>query len=407
MTDPFEALRAHDAPLDPDPAFTARLRARLERALDLPRGVVPMTTAAPSRTLTPYLAVDDARAAIDWYAAVFEARAVDDPIVMPDGRIGHAELDIGGAPLYLSDAHPEIGVVAPDRDAGVAVTLHLEVGDTDDAIRRARDASAVVEREPSDNPYGRVATIRDPFGHRWMLTGPVPARRRRASGDVGYFALWVDDVDRAAAFYGAVLGWTFVSEGPTRRRAVNAPYRTAVTALEEMRSAAWPDRTTPTAFCARQVEDLDAAAERIRAAGGRTQPRRHGILDCADDQGLPFSIFDDPESYPSGDLAYLTVEEPSIEAAAAFHEAVFDWTFRPGSIPEGRQVDGPTPMTGFAGGAAEPVVVPMFAVDDIAAAVERVRSAGGTATDPERYPYGLTSACTDDQGLRFYLGELT
>jgi predicted enzyme related to lactoylglutathione lyase len=265
-----------------------------------------------------------------------------------------------------------------------------------------------VEREPSDNPYGRIASIRDPFGHRWMLSGPTlaPEPRRQASGDVGYFALWVDDIDRAADFYAAVLGWAFETEGPTRRRATNAPYRTEVVALAEMRSAAWPERATPTAFCARQVEDLDAAAERIRAAGGRTQPRRRGILDCADDQGLPFSIFDDEESYSSDALAYLTVEVPSIDAAQAFYEQVFDWTFRPGSIPEGRQVDGPTPMTGFAGGATEPVLVAMFAVDDIAAAVERVRAAGGTATDPERHPYGTTSECVDDQGLRFYLGEL-
>lgn len=408
MTDPLDALRLQDAPLDPDPAFTARLRTRLERALALPRGVAPMTaTEVRTRTLTPYLAVDDARAAIDWYTAVFDARAVGDPIVMPDGRIGHAELDLGGAQLYLADAHPEIGVVAPERDTGVAVTLHLEVADTDAATRRAREASALIEREPSDNPYGRIATIRDPFGHRWMLNGPVRAPvRPRASGDVGYFALWVDDVDRAADFYSAVLGWQFEPDGPTRRRATNAPYHAAVIALAEMRSAAWPDRTTPTAFCARQVEDLDAAAERIRAAGGRTQPRRRGIVDCSDDQGLPFSIYDDPESYPSGELAYLTVEEPSIDAAVRFHEQVFDWTFRPGSIPEGRQVEGPTPMTGFAGGAAEPAIVPMFAVDDIAAAVERVRAAGGTASEPERRPYGVTSACVDDQGLRFYLGEL-
>jgi uncharacterized glyoxalase superfamily protein PhnB len=408
VTDPFEALRAQDAPLDPDPAFAARLRARVERALALPRGVAPMTTTAVrTRTLTPYLAVDDARAAIDWYVAVFDARAVGDPIVMPDGRIGHAELDLGGAQLYLSDAHPEIGVVAPDRDGGVAVTLHLDVEDTDEATRRAREASAVIEREPSDNPYGRTASIRDPFGHRWMLNGPVPAaERRRASGDVGYFALWVDDIERGAEFYSAVLGWTFVVEGPSRRRATNAPYRTEVVALSEMRTAAWPERSTPTAFCARQVEDLDAAADRIRAAGGRTQFRRRGILDCSDDQGLPFSIFDDQEHYPSDALAYLTVEEPSIDAAVTFHEAVFDWTFRPGNIPQGRQVDGPTPMTGFAGGASEPAVVPMFAVDDIAAAVDRVRAAGGTATDPERQPYGVTSECVDDQGLRFYLGEL-
>jgi predicted enzyme related to lactoylglutathione lyase len=270
------------------------------------------------------------------------------------------------------------------------------VSDADAVTERARAASGVVEREPADSPYGRMATVRDPFGHRWMFSGPAQAARRGASGDVGYFALWVEDVDRAAQFYAAVLGWDFVTEGPTRRRATNAPYRTELTALAEMRSAAWPDRATPTAFCARQVEDLDAAADRIRAAGGRTQPRRHGILDCADDQGLPFSIFDDGETYPSGDLAYLTVEVPSIEAAVRFHERVFDWTFRPGSHPDGRQVDGPT----------EPVIVPMFAVDDITAAVERVRGAGGTASDPQRYPYGTTSDCVDDQGLRFYLGEL-
>ena len=50
-------------------------------------------------------------------------------------------------------------------------------------------------------------------------------------------------------------------------------------------------------------------------------------------------------------------------------------------------------------------VVPMWKVDDVAAAVERVRAAGGTATDPERQPYGTTAEGTDDQGVRFYLGD--
>jgi predicted enzyme related to lactoylglutathione lyase len=63
-------------------------------------------------------------------------------------------------------------------------------------------------------------------------------------------------------------------------------------------------------------------------------------------------------------------------------------------------------MTGMAGGSDRPTVVPMYRVADIAAAVERVRSAGGTATDPEQQPYGVTAVCTDDQGTRFYLGEL-
>ena len=323
------------------------------------------TIAAPTQhALIPYLAVADARAAIQWYVDVFGARTVGDPIVMPDGRIGHAELSIAGAQVFLSDAYPEIGVVAPDPTGGATVTLHLDVPDADTATDRARAGAAAIEREASDYPYGRMSVIRDPFGHRWMLNGPLPAPRPRATGDVGYFALWVEDVNRAAAFYSAVLGWTFVDDGPARRRATDAPYRTELASLEDARSSAWPDRVGPTAFCARQVEDLDAAAARIRAAGGRTQPRRPGILDCSDDQGLPFSIFADGEHYANDELAYLTVEVPSIEAAVTFHEAVFGWTFRAGSYPDGRQVDGPTPRTGFAGGASEPAVVAMFAVDD-------------------------------------------
>jgi predicted enzyme related to lactoylglutathione lyase len=65
-----------------------------------------------------------------------------------------------------------------------------------------------------------------------------------------------------------------------------------------------------------------------------------------------------------------------------------------------------TPKVGLAGGAHEPTVVPMYRVDDIRSAVGRVRAQGGTATDPERQPYGVSSSCRDDQGTRFYLGEL-
>ncbi len=64
------------------------------------------------------------------------------------------------------------------------------------------------------------------------------------------------------------------------------------------------------------------------------------------------------------------------------------------------------PGTGLSGGHSSAVVVPMYLVDDIGAAVERVRAAGGTATDPERQGYGVTADCLDDQGTRFYLGEL-
>jgi uncharacterized glyoxalase superfamily protein PhnB len=411
VTDPLDVLRTGLAPIAPDPDFAARLRARLQRALALPRGVTAMTTTTPpvhAAAITPYLAVADARAAIDWYVDVFGAARAGEPYVMPDGRIGHAELTLRGARLYLADAHPEVGVVAPQPGAGTAVTLHLDVPDVDAVVDRAARASAVVEREPSDNDYGRVAALRDPFGHRWLLNGPVA--RPSVSGDAGYVALWVDEVERAARFYAAVLGWTYEGDGPARRTVLGTSTPMAIVGLDEARRAEWPDQVAATVFCARQVDDLAAAADRVRAAGGRAAPAHDRIVDCSDDQGLPFSLYQGPRrdagAAPHGEIAYLTVELPDLHAAGEFYATVFGWRFTPGHVENGRQVSGPVPMTGMAGGADVPCIVALFAVDDIAAAVARVRSAGGIATEPERQPYGVTSSCTDDQGMRFYLGEL-
>ena len=129
--------------------------------------------------LTPYLAVGDARAASGWYADVFGAVVTFDPIEMPDGRIGHVELDLDGARLMMADAHPELQCPAPEIGAGSPVTLHLTVADVDATARAARTAGAVVDRGPEDNPgIGRVAVLRDPFGHRWFLNQPAdPAGR--------------------------------------------------------------------------------------------------------------------------------------------------------------------------------------------------------------------------------------
>lgn len=124
--------------------------------------------------LTPYLAVGDARAAIQWYADVFGAVVTVDPIEMPDGRIGHVGLEIDGAALMMADAHPELQCPAPTIGAGSPVTLHLAVGDVDALVGRARDAGAEVDRGPEDSPpVGRVAVLRDPFGHRWFLNQPL------------------------------------------------------------------------------------------------------------------------------------------------------------------------------------------------------------------------------------------
>jgi len=121
--------------------------------------------------ITPYLAARNAREAIDWYVEHLGAEVVYDPIVMPDGRIGHVELAVEGARWMMSDEHPEIQVEAPMPGRGAAVTLHLEVGDVDRIAHAAVQGGAELDRGPEDAHQGRVAVFRDPFGHRWMVNG--------------------------------------------------------------------------------------------------------------------------------------------------------------------------------------------------------------------------------------------
>ena len=161
-------------------------------------------------SLIPYLVVRDARSAIAWYGEAFGARPVGDPYVMDDDRIGHAELEVAGATLYLADPYPELGLTGPD-DGRIAVTMHLTAPDVDAAVDRAEAAGGSVERRPTDAAYGRTAVIVDPYGHRWMLQTPPPATEPGPRpGDVVYLTLQVPDGARARDFYEAVLGWSAV-----------------------------------------------------------------------------------------------------------------------------------------------------------------------------------------------------
>ena len=415
MADPFEALRTPVVPADPDPEFAARLRARIQQALD-PRGAtMPSTTLERETTSTPppvsgvvpYLAVADARRALDWYVEALGARPRGEPVVMPDGRIGHAELELGADVLMLADEYPEVGVAAPRPGEGATVTLHLTVGDVDAATSRAVGAGAELERPPTDHPYGRNAVVRDPFGHRWMFSSE-PAESRQVPGarpgDVVYVSLWVPDVERAEAFFGAVLGWRSAPGRSPQGRQVEG-----VTPNHGL----WGGQDRSNLFLCFAVDDVEAAVERVREAGGRAEaprPEPYGLVaDCVDDQGLPFALVStpgDPTGGQPSDIAYLTMEFPDSHRARAFYGAVLGWRFAPGRTPGGWNVEDVRPTSGMAGGAARPTVVPMYRVADVAAAVARVRRAGGTATDPDRQPYGVTAVCTDDQGTRFYLGEL-
>ena len=117
----------------------------------------------------PYLHVRDAAKAIEFYQEVFGATEKL-RLNEPGGRIGHAELDFGGATLMLADEFPELGYRGPQSIGQTSVTIHLHVDDADAFIRRAAAAGATVEREPKDEFYGeRSGVVRDPFGHRWNI----------------------------------------------------------------------------------------------------------------------------------------------------------------------------------------------------------------------------------------------
>ena len=122
--------------------------------------------------LTPYLCVADSRAAIDWYGEALGAEVVYDPVVMDDGKVGHVELEVGGARWMMADEFPDAGVAPPASDRGSSVSLHLTVDDVDAVARRVEAAGTPMVRGPEDSePAGRVAVFLDPFGHRWFLNG--------------------------------------------------------------------------------------------------------------------------------------------------------------------------------------------------------------------------------------------
>jgi uncharacterized glyoxalase superfamily protein PhnB len=423
MADPFDALRAPTVPVDPHPPFAARLRTRLLRAFDLPKGVTVSNltleepSASPSNPpgatsgVIPYLAVAGAQRAIDWYVGTLGARLRGEPILMPDGRIGHAELEVAGGLIMLSEEYPEIGVSAPVPDQGVPVSIHLTVDDVDALIGRAVAGGARLERPAADYEYGHNGVIRDPFGHRWLLSGePVTAGLRH--GDIGYVSLRVRDVDRAATFFSAVLGWRFVPSarpGSRQVEGLNLPH------------GMWGGEPRSTLFLCFAVDDVDGAVVRIRQAGGTaTDPAEapYGrVSESVDDQGVGFAVFEPPNGVATGspaagpgahqgDLAYVTMEVVDSARTRAFYSSVLDWRFTPGRVEDGWQVENTTPMTGLHGGHSVPTTVPFYRVEDVHAAVARVRAAGGVATEPEVQPYGITSECADDQGTRFYLGSL-
>jgi PhnB protein len=134
-----------------------------------------MTEPIPSDypRVTPYLIVDGASAAIDFYSSVLGA---EERVRMagPDGKVGHAELAIGDSMIMLADEHLDMDARGPRTVGGTAVTLHVYVEDADDVFQRAMQAGARSLQPVEDKFYGdRSGQFEDPFGHRWNVATHV------------------------------------------------------------------------------------------------------------------------------------------------------------------------------------------------------------------------------------------
>ncbi|MGH8901710.1 MAG: VOC family protein [Egibacteraceae bacterium] len=120
--------------------------------------------------VTPYLCIDGASTAIEFYAKVFGATERT-RMSAPGGKIGHAEIQIGDSVIMLSDEWPEMDVRGPKALGGTAVTIMVYVEDVDTVFERAVSAGAKALGSVENHFYGdRSGQFEDPFGHRWNVS---------------------------------------------------------------------------------------------------------------------------------------------------------------------------------------------------------------------------------------------
>jgi PhnB protein len=124
-------------------------------------------------SVTPYLTVDDAAQAIEFYKKAFGAKERG-RMEGPDGKIGHAELEIGDSLVMLSDALPQFTTKPPKELGGTSASVFLYVEDVDALVQQAVDAGATVDTEIADQFWGdRFGSVTDPFGHSWLISTHV------------------------------------------------------------------------------------------------------------------------------------------------------------------------------------------------------------------------------------------
>lgn len=124
-------------------------------------------------TVTPYLIVNGAARAIEFYKQAFGAQETF-RMAGPDGRVGHAEIKIGNSHVMLADEHPEMNARGPQSFGGSPVSFVLYVADVDAQVERAVAAGAKLTRPVADQFYGdRTGGVEDPFGHAWYIATHV------------------------------------------------------------------------------------------------------------------------------------------------------------------------------------------------------------------------------------------
>ena len=122
------------------------------------------------RAITAYLTIKGAAKGIEFYQKAFGAKELM-RWTGKDGKVGHAEIEINGTPVFISDEHPEIDVISPETLGGTGVGLYLLVEDADATFKRAIAAGGKAVRPIEDEPWGQKSgTLKDPFGHRWFIT---------------------------------------------------------------------------------------------------------------------------------------------------------------------------------------------------------------------------------------------